>query len=70
MVWQSEQAMKCPNCGTWDWQWEEDENFWHADLWTCWGCKHRAEVEREVQNSPHENHDGKQIRWFSEPREE
>lgn len=38
-VWQSEQAQKCPECGTFEWEWEEDNRAWQADIHLCLGCQ-------------------------------
>lgn len=37
-MWQREQTQKCPDCGTYDWEWEEDPEAWEADLHWCIGC--------------------------------
>jgi hypothetical protein len=53
-VWQSEQHDRCPDCGTFGWEWEEADEPWHPDHYTCWGCKgltqHRKQVENAVQD--------------------
>jgi hypothetical protein len=53
-VWQSEQHQKCPDCGTFGWEWDEADEPWHPDHYTCRGCKgltqHRKQVENAVQD--------------------
>lgn len=38
-MWQAEQNRKCPSCGTFDWEWEEDPEAWSADIHWCLGCR-------------------------------
>lgn len=47
-VWQSEQMAKCPTCGTFDWEWEEDPEAWTAGLHWCLGCKQIEELRTET----------------------
>lgn len=48
-VWQSEEARRCPGCGTYEWEWEADEYAYVPDHWTCPGClmieQHAAQLE-------------------------
>lgn len=67
-MWSEEACARCPLCGTSDWEWEEDEHAWQADIWRCHGCEAKDALRRQVQQadenaSPAES-DGKQIRLF------
>ena len=62
-VWQSEQAQKCPTCGTFDWEWEEDPEAWVADIHWCLGCKQIEELrERTAREALHP--EGYQLRLY------
>lgn len=37
-MWGREQSHKCVRCGTFDWEWEANEDAWHVDHYTCDGC--------------------------------
>ena len=37
-MWTSEQVHRCADCGTYDWEWEENQEAWVADLHWCLGC--------------------------------
>lgn len=50
LVWHQEQKSKCPRCGTWEWQ--HDEEDWEADHFTCEGCRMLDAHSRDVDNSP------------------
>jgi len=51
-VWQIEQRQRCHECGTFDWEWEEERTPWYPDHYTCLGCKglsqHRKATEHNV----------------------
>lgn len=51
LAWQSEESLKCPRCGTADWQWEEDPNFAHAEAYVCRGCNLRGHEEKAQQKT-------------------
>lgn len=38
-VWQAEQTGRCPDCGTFAWEWEGSDEPWHPDHYTCLGCE-------------------------------
>jgi hypothetical protein len=44
-VWQTEQAQKCPTCGTFDWEQEEDPEAWQAGIHWCVFCKQVEELK-------------------------
>jgi hypothetical protein len=75
LVWQNEQSLKCPTCGTADWEWDENPDAWHADTWTCEGCRRRdvkadeLHKTNQAMNHPAGMH-GKQVRMFRTAREE
>ena len=73
-MWAHEQAGRCPDCGTWDWEWDEDETAWYADTWRCRGCEQKDGLQRFVQQEAENKHpsdlDGLQIRLFRTPPEE
>lgn len=47
-MWQMEQTQKCPNCGTFDWEWEETVTAWSAGLHLCVGCKQLEELQQDT----------------------
>jgi len=47
-MWQSEQALKCAQCGTFEWEWEEDSGAWTADIFWCLGCKQLEELRTQT----------------------
>lgn len=53
-VWASEQARKCPDCGTFEWEWEESPEAWQAGLHWCLGCKAREELRDETLKTAHD----------------
>jgi hypothetical protein len=61
LVWQSEESLKCPNCGTAEWQWEQDPNFAQAEARVCMGCQ-RVGTERKAYEKSAEHMPGLQIR--------
>lgn len=50
-VWQSEQAQRCPDCGTFEWEWEEDASAWEADIHLCLGCHSLEKVRDETHRT-------------------
>lgn len=36
--WLAEDRLRCPHCGTAEWEWEEDRDFAHAEARVCPGC--------------------------------
>jgi hypothetical protein len=44
----TEQAQRCPSCGTSEWQWREDPDAYEAVLNVCPGCQ-RKDWLREDQ---------------------
>lgn len=73
-MWAEEQRQRCPRCNTFDWEWEENEQAWHADTWRCKGCEQRDALTRHIQSeaqyAPPSDLDGLQLRMFRTPREE
>lgn len=69
LVWDEERAARCPSCGTWDWEWDENPDAWHADTWRCHGCERRDQLRRSLDQGSMQGHDGLQIRMFRTPRE-
>jgi hypothetical protein len=60
LVWQAEESLKCPNCGTADWQWEQDPDFAEPETRICIGCQ-MLDIERE-NNDKGKRAPGQQIR--------
>jgi hypothetical protein len=52
-VWQAEQGGKCPDCGTFDWEWEEDGSAWTAGIHWCLGCKQLEELRDQSREAQH-----------------
>ncbi|MCI0544219.1 MAG: hypothetical protein L0Z49_07195 [Actinobacteria bacterium] len=73
-MWAEEQAQRCSECGTWDWEWKENPDAWHPDIWRCEGCRRKAELRRHISSEMEMRHasdeDGLQIRMFRTPRED
>jgi hypothetical protein len=67
-VWQAHQN-KCPTCGTWDWEWQENPEAWVADLWRCPGCEQVDEQHTRMKEAT-SNTDGLQVRMFKPERED
>ena len=61
LVWDEESKSKCPRCGMWEWQ--HDEDTWEADHYTCHSCRLLDQHERTVTNSPG-THDGVKLGLF------
>lgn len=38
LSWQYEESLRCPRCGTAEWEWEQDLNAYEAKARTCPGC--------------------------------
>lgn len=47
-MWQVEQYDRCPDCGTFAWEYEEDPQAWTAGIHWCLGCKSIEEVREET----------------------
>lgn len=45
--WMAEDAQKCSECGTADWEWMEDPNAYHAGPHVCRGCTAVAVARQE-----------------------
>lgn len=68
VVWQQEQRLKCSDCGTAPWEWEDDPEAWHADHDTCEGCRRLQVHARNVHAGPG-SHDGVKLALYRTPRE-
>lgn len=55
-VWQAEQRSRCSRCGTWQWEWVENPDAWHADHDTCEGCRRLDLHEENVVKGPGMKH--------------
>lgn len=57
-VWQGEQAQRCPTCGRYDWEQEEDPDAWVAGIHLCVFCasveKLKEETVRDREGLPSE----------------
>lgn len=58
-VWQEEQAQKCPNCGTFEWEWEEDPNAWHPVVHWCLGCRGVQLEKRAISDGADKDPEGR-----------
>lgn len=63
-MWQSEQWGKCPDCGTFEWEWEDDPEAWSAGLHWCLGCRSRERLEAEVERSKPLHPEGYKVRLY------
>ena len=68
-VWQAEQHGKCPQCGTWRWEWDENPYAWFVDHDTCMGCLQVDGYRRQLSHE-HTQLDGIRIGLYRTPREE
>lgn len=48
-MWSAEQAQRCPYCGSYEWEWVEDEHAWEAGAYTCLGCLSTDRERRQLQ---------------------
>lgn len=57
-MWQEEQSLRCSECGTFDWEQEEDSSAWEAGLHLCVFCasveKLRDHAARDREGLPSE----------------
>lgn len=44
--WMAEQAARCSQCGTAEWEWEEDGEAYHAEPYVCRGCARTENVRQ------------------------
>lgn len=49
-----ESNLKCPLCGTAEWEWEENRQAYVPQTKQCWGCYYR-EVANENERNPGES---------------
>lgn len=61
MAWMAEDNQRCSNCGTADWEWEEDPDFVKAEAYVCRGCS-RVGQERKSMAEVAEHMPGMFIR--------
>lgn len=67
LMWAQEQAQRCPACGTYEWEWKEDENAWTADAWTCQGCRASDRLRRQLDTEYRDQPlvlDGVHVRFY------
>jgi hypothetical protein len=38
LTWMAEDRLRCSNCGTAEWEWDEDPEAYEAQMWVCKGC--------------------------------
>lgn len=50
-VWQTEQVQRCGDCGTFEWEWDEDAEAWEADIHWCLGCFYREQKIDEAKKA-------------------
>jgi hypothetical protein len=67
-IWQLAERERCSDCGTAEWEWEENPDAWHADHVTCEGCRRLAVHGRSVMDGPGK-HDGVKLALYRTPRE-
>ncbi len=72
-MWQTEER-PCPNCGTMEWEWDENPTAWFPDMKRCRGCELRKGFMRAwdeaTEHSPPSDMDGLQLRMFRTSRED
>lgn len=64
-VWQAEEALRCSDCGTYEWEWEDDEFAYLPDHWTCLGCLYREQHSKQLGDSNQRLH-GVKVALFRE----
>ena len=47
--WQAEESLRCRNCGTAAWEWEEDPHAYHATESVCKGCSMVEAAQKSTQ---------------------
>lgn len=47
-VWQEEESQRHEPCGTYAWEWEEDDHAYRAEIEACPGCDDVAELRARV----------------------
>jgi hypothetical protein len=47
--WMSEEAQRCPGCGTADWEWAEDNHAYEAHTAVCLGCLEIGSAQKDSQ---------------------
>lgn len=52
-MWQTEQVHKCPTCGTFDWEWQEDPGAWSAGIYWCFGCRSLELKQQTIKAAQH-----------------
>lgn len=49
LSWSSEDRVRCPHCGTAEWEWEEDGDAYRAEPRVCRGCHRRGVEEQQLR---------------------
>lgn len=63
-MWQSEQWQRCPDCGTFEWEWEESETAWSAGIHLCPGCRSVDDLKAEMADNRPVHPEGYKLRLF------
>jgi hypothetical protein len=50
--WQAEKQVPCSNCGTAEWEWEEDPNAYEIAKSVCKGCAMIQAAQKEAEAKP------------------
>lgn len=49
--WQAEQNAACSQCGTRDWEWEQDRRAYRAEAYVCMGCLALGSAQKEHEKT-------------------
>jgi hypothetical protein len=50
LAWQSDEAQRCPHCGTAEWEWEADRDAYTPEVRVCRGCHRRQAEEKNTRD--------------------
>jgi hypothetical protein len=50
LAWQADEASRCPNCRTAEWEWAEDPNAYETETRVCPGCMRVHEASKASED--------------------